>query len=527
MSLISLEADWEYQSTLNEVPVDLYAVSVPTSGWVLGTSPFGDGPVPTGLTAINTTWTKNTGLWIRRFVICDGEKDVLVKGNCEQALYVFWNGDFIGSLNPTNSARTDVPEYRIIIDRTLAISGTHEIAILCLDDDNVLGTSLCYVSIEADYLPVVFPFQPEVPVIERLSWVTDVNMSRNGTEERKKISGSPRQEFKLRYPAGYEKKPEAQNILWGDLESEILIPVWTQGVRVSSISAGLFVLTLDTTNSEFRAPGFAMIWSSDQRWQIVGINQVNSNSLLICNPTEAFSVCWIMPVRIGVLAKGATKITNGYSSVFELDLMVRDNKELTVSAPTQYLSDDLYTDETLLSGDTISEEFKIDLEVFDPGIGEFSFNTGLERTRSYREFRVLCEDADSSWAFRQFLHRRSGRYRQFRQPSFENDLRVENTGLITNLLQVKKDEYMRSSQSRDTIAIQISSGWLLRQITDVSSVDSDTMALQLSSNINVTKQDIRRISWLGIKRLDTDVIEINHIGAGVSQSSFVVTEIAS
>ena len=92
---------------------------------------------------------------------------------------------------------------------------------------------------------------------------------------------------------------------------------------------------------------------------------------------------------------------------------------------------------------------------------------------------------------------------------------------------MKKDEYMRSSQSRNTIAIQTSSGWLLRQITDVSSVDSDTMALQLSSDINITKQDIRRISWLGIKRLDTDVIEINHIGAGVSQSSFMVTEIAS
>ena len=527
MSLIDLVAAWEYQSTANSVPADPFLVTVPTSGWTAGQSPFGDGPNPVSLTPKNTVWTKDTGLWIRRFVTCEGEKDVVIKGNCEQAMYVFWNGSYVGTLNPTNASRTDIPEYRVIVPRTLALAATHQIALLCLDDNDVSAGATTYISIEADYLPVVFPFQPEAPVKETLSWLTDVSISRNGTEERKRISDSPRQKFSYSYPTGVDKKVLAQNVVWGDLANEMLVPIWTQAVRVNSIAANLTTLTLDTTKSEFRAPGFAIIWSSHDNYQIVGVYQVNAGSMLISNLTKAFSACWIMPVRIGVLTQGASRLLNGLESKFSLDFMIRDNKELTVGAPTQYLSSDVYLEETLLSGSDLNEEMKIDLEVFDPGIGEFSFLTGLDRTRSYREYRVFCEDAASSWAFRQFLTRRSGRYRSFRQPTFENDLTPTNTGTITTNLQVLKDEYMRNSKSRDVIGIETSSGWLLRQITDVVSIDATRMSLTLSSSIDVTKEQIRRISWLGLRRLDTDSIDINYTGAGVSNSGFMMVEIAS
>jgi hypothetical protein len=527
MSLVELVAAWEYQTAANIVPVDINLVTVPVTSWIAGTSPFGDGPIGASLEAVNTVWAKNTGLWIRRFVVTEGEKDILIKGNCEQAMYVFWDGDYIGTLNPTNAARTDIPEYRVIVPRTLADADTHEIALLCLDDTSIDSSSVVYISIEVDYLPVVIPFQPQAPVKETLTWLTDLSIARDGTEERKKISTSPRQMFSYSYPVNYDKKVMAQNIVWGDIANEMLVPIWTQAVRVNSISAGLTTLILDTTKSEFRAPGYAMIWSSHDNYQIVGVYEVNTSNMLISNLTRAFSGCFVMPVRLGVLTKGANRLLTGLESKFSLEFMIRDNKELVVSAPTQYLGEDLYTTETLLSGQDLNEDININLEVFDPGIGEFNFTTGLIRPRSYREYRVLCEDAASSWAFREFLHRRSGRYRSFRQPTFENDLRPTNTSTITTTLLVRKDEYMRNSQSRDVIAIETSSGWLTRQITDVVSVSDDIMSLTLNSSLGVTKEQIRRISWLGLRRLDTDSVEINHIGAGVSNSAFMMVEIDS
>jgi hypothetical protein len=527
MTLINIEAVWEFQSAVNSVPVDPSLVTVPTSGWTSGTSPFGDGPINVSLSPVNSLWAKNTGLWIRRFVVCEGEKDVVVKGNCEQAMFMFWNGTYIGTLNPTNSSRSDTPEYRVIIPKALATTTTHQIALLCLDDTSISSGDTTYISVEADYLPVVFPFEPEAPVTERLSWLTDVSISRDGIEERKRISSDPRQEFVFRYPADVNKKVQALNVVWGDISKEMLVPIWTQAVRVNSIAANLTTLTLDTRYSEFRAPGYVMIWSAFDNYQIVGVYDLTDTTLLISNLTRDFSTCWIMPIRIGVLTKGVNRQFNGLEARFELDFMIRDNKELVVTAPTQYLGEDLYTVETLLSGDSLNEEIKIDLEVFDPGISEFAFGTGLLRARSYREFRVFCEDSVSAWAFRQFLHRRSGRYRSFRQPTFEIDLRPTNTGTITTLLQVRKDEYMRSSQGRNTIAVETSSGWLTRQITDVVSVSETIMGLTLNSAINVTREQIRRISWLGVRRFDSDTIEISHRGAGISEAAIMMVEIES
>lgn len=526
MPLIQLNAVWQYQSASNTVPPDIESVVVPNEDWITGNSPFGEGPLPLNLLSPNTVWSKATGLWIRRFVICEGEKDVILKGNCEQSMFLFWNGEFIGSVNPTNSSREDVPEYRIIIDRSIATPETHEIAILCLDDSGTSPEDFSYISLEADYLPAVFPFQPQAPVLERLSWATDVAISRNGTEQRKKLSDSPRQEFKYSFPTDFQNTPKAQNLLWGDLKNEILIPIWTQAVKMSSVSPGLSTISLNTSYSEFRAPGFAVIWKSSDDWQIVGIYEMTSSSITISNLTRSFSSCWIMPARIGVLSKGATKQSNGYNASFDLDLMIRDNSSIEVEEPEQFLSEDIYTEETLLSGDTISQEMKIDLEIFDPGIGKFSFVTGLERTRQYREFRVLCEDNISSWNLRKFLNRRSGRYREFYQPTFENDIRIESTGSISDIIQVSKDEYMRASQSRSKIAIETNDGWLLREIIDVSPFDSDSMFLTLNSDLNIDRSEIKRISFLSLKRLDTDSIDISHLGAGISQSSFLVVEIA-
>jgi hypothetical protein len=527
MSLINLVSEWEYQSTANVVPVDINLVTVPAAGWTLGEAPFGEGVPPLGLTTPETVWTRDTGLWIRRFVICEGEKDIVVKGNCEQAMFMFWNGIYVGTLNPTNTNRGDVPEYRVIIPRELATDTTHEIALLCLDDNSVSPGAISYISVEADYLPVLFPFQPEAPVKENLSWLTDVIISRDGTEDRKRISTSPRQEFYYNYPTGFDKKIKAQNIIWGDIGSEILVPIWTQAVRVNSIAAGVTTINLETRYSEFRYPGYAIIWSSDSNWQLVGIYDITDTQFKINNVARAYSRCWIMPVRIGVLTKGATRSFDGLSANFDLQFMIRDNQEITVNAPAQYLGEDVYLQETLLFGDSLAEDIKIDLEIFDPGIGEFALYTGLSRAKSLRSFNVVCEGMIVSWALRQFLNRRSGRYRTFRQPTFENDLRVTNTGNITTLLQVFKDEYMRSSQSRDVIAIETNSGWLLRQILDVVSIDQTRMSLQLDTAINITKDQIRRVCWLGLRRLDTDNIEINHQGAGYSTSSFTMVEIDS
>lgn len=523
MVLISKGATWEYQLAANTVPADPSLETVPASGWSSGPGPFGEGGFTINDVPPATAWTRTNGLWIRRYVDLSGFAEVLISGRIEQALYLYWDGAYVGTVNPANAGRTDVPEYRIIIPLDLATSGTHEIALLCLDDNNATGLS--YISVEADYLPVVFPLQPQAPITETLEWLTDVTISKDGTEERIKVAVSPRQKFKMNFPAPPEKKRLGHNVLWGDLSNKFMIPVWTQPTILGVVAAGANTIAFDTTESEYRGPGLAILWESFDSWQVIGIESVASGSLTLNTLTKAFSKAWIMPLRYGFIPDGVSKNLDGYKAEFELEIRILDNKELTVSAPTQYNSDDLYTEAGLIEGDGTSDDMVSNPDVFDPGIGLVEFYGTWLNTRIGRTHRVLNEDLSSAWALRQFLHRRAGRYRQFWQPSFEQDLKVKNSGTITTTMSVDRDGYLRSCQNRTHIAVEAAGVWYMREILSVAIVDADTMSLTLDTALGIVASTIDRVSWLGKMRLDTDSVEIRHSTGGVSTSSFRIVEI--
>jgi hypothetical protein len=98
---------------------------------------------------------------------------------------------------------------------------------------------------------------------------------------------------------------------------------------------------------------------------------------------------------------------------------------------------------------------------------------------------------------REFVHRRCGRSRPFWQPSFESDFRVASTGAITTTLDVQDDDYRAFAAKRAHIAVETADGWLPRAITNRTDQGSGVTRLTL------------RVCFLGLKRLDTDRIEIN------------------
>jgi hypothetical protein len=525
MSLIALEAVWEYQVVANTVPLDPSIEVVPTIDWIPDAlSPFGEGTTPDNLLAPNTVWTRNTGLWIRRGIVLDGQAPVIVTGNCEQAMYLYFNGVYVGTLNPTNAARSDNPQYTVVIPSSLAITGTHEIALLCLDDDNVSG--FCYISVEADYAPAMLALQPEAPVTEQLAWLTDLIVSKDGTEQRWQIASTPRQSFDYDYPATAKRKVLAFNTVWGALPKEWLVPVWPQAKLYGAVTAGLTTLPDVEVDSELRAPGLALLWQSDTEWQIIGFDSFSGDDLLLNTLTQAFSNAWLMPLRKGFMQQNAVRRLNGYEARFNLNFTIIDNAALTPATPAQYLGDDLYTVPTLFKGEELSDDMLSNIDLFDPGMGLRAFYQNWTHSKIARSYRVVCEDPAEAWELREFLHRRAGRFRAFWQPSFENDLRLESTGTIVTTMQIAKDGFLLHASDRTHIAIEANGVWYPRAITFITEVDADTVQLTLSSAVNVAASAVSRISWLGLKRLNADRVEIRYIGGGVVEAEFRTLEIS-
>lgn len=527
MSLIAIESVWEYQIVANTVPVDPATEVVPVAGWTPSAlSPFGEGTLDNAFVQPNTVWARDTGLWIRRGIVLDGQAPVIITGNCEQAMYLYFDGVYVGTVNPTNSGRTDIPRYYVVIPASLAVTGTHEVALLCLDDNSLGPGSVCYISVEADYAPAMLALQPEAPVTEKLVWFTDLIVSKDGSEQRWQIASDPRQEFDFMFPATDKRKVLAFNTVWGALPKEWLVPVWPQAQAYGAVSAGLATLANVNLDSELRAPGLALLWQSDTQWQIVGFDSFDGDDMLLNTLTQAFTDAWLIPLRTGFMQQNAVRKLNGYEATFDLNFTIRDNAALTVAAPTQYLGDDLYTVPTLFKGEELSDDMLSNIDLFDPMVGPVAFYQNWDHSKIAKTYRVVCENAAETWELREFLHRRAGRFRAFWQPSFENDLRLESTGTIVSTMNIVKDDFIRHAADRTHIAIEAAGVWYPRAITLITEVDADTVQLTLSSAVNVAANRISRISWLGLRRLNTDRVEIRYVGGGVAEAEFRTLEVS-
>lgn len=531
--LIARDSIWEYQffgDGNSDAPVDPFTETVPVTGWITGLAPFGfDGGAdnfPQGVT-INTEWPITSSIWIRRNVVTNGRDDMLVRGFVDDAAFFYVDGVYVGSVNP--AATKSAKSYSLVLPKELLTEGTHQIAIMAIQVNPANGDEGTCVYMEGDYLPAMISRQPEAPITETLEWVTDVNTSKNGTEQRFQYRVSPVQSFELRYPADASRKQSFQNRMWGALTDEWLVPVWSQARYIGAVTADLLTVPLNTAEGEFRDLGLALLWESETNWQVLAIDQILSTSLLrTFNLTRAFNAAYLMPLRTAIIPDNVTKeiLGLGYEAAFTAKFRVLDNAALTVTAPAQFLSEDVYPDEVLMAGDTGSDDIGKDMDIYNPGNGLLAHYQNWTNSQTSRTQRMVAEDAAEAWTMRQFLHRRAGRCKAFWQPSFEDDLRLLSTGNLTTTITVSDNDYERFAAGRTHIAIKQANGtWLYRTITAVLRTGSNTIQITLNSTLGIAASTVKRVCWLGLKRLNTDRVEIKYLGNGVSETQFRTQEI--
>jgi hypothetical protein len=526
--LFSLDALWEHQAAENATPEDPALIAVPDTDWL------GPDPAPFGTATSSeeyppaTEWPYATALWIRRALVVDGKNGVRLTGRIENACYVYFDGAYIGAINPSNGQRTDVPDWFLIIPAKLATEGTHELALLCLDEIGADSSSTTYVYVEAEYLQPVFPFWPSAPMSETLDWVTDVLISEDGTEDRTKIRVVPRQSMSMSFyiPRPYLRL--AANTLYGARNDQWLVPQWQFVQHIGAVAAGSLELTVPSTDTvDFRDQSVILIWESPEKYQIASLDFVaDDTTLTLAQITEEFADAYVIPLVAGFASNSPSRTFDGRRASAQIDFVIEDNMEISTAAPTQYLGDDIYFDVGLLDGGKQTESIESDFRLMDNGIGAVSYFSPWLYNRPARVHQMMAEDLADGWALRTWLHRRAGRFRQFWQPSFEADLRVRSTGALTTTLIVDSDDYLRFAEARDHIAVETAAGWLPRHITAAEKIDEDSVQLTLDTSLAINASAIRRVSFLGLKRLDTDRAEIQWIGGNVCKVAVATLEIA-
>lgn len=384
------------------------------------------------------------------------------------------------------------------------------------------------------YLPVlgtrvaVLPYQPRTQWQEVHEWLTNVIVSYDGSEQRVKVRSQPRITVEAQYPIPPRELQRANNIVYGWIRGNWAVPLWTDATLASPVVSGATTITLNDVDSLIQGAAEVFIWQSYDLYETVQVDSFAGNVLTTMNPVaNNYSRPIVIPLVNGTTNTGIVRNTDGFTS--DIKSTYRLTKQIAVEGivPAQYAGHDIYFDEQLLpNSGKVTEDMLTRFDEVTNRIANSRFITPWANTKQSRIYTVYNRTKSETYAFKKWLARRSGKFRPFWTPSFEADFTITQTGTISNSLVFRSNGYELYASARKHIAVKLKSGsWLTREVMSYQANPNNTSSITLDANLNIDSTDIEMVCYLGLKRLDTDRVEIYFPGNGQSFASLRIVEI--
>lgn len=374
----------------------------------------------------------------------------------------------------------------------------------------------------------ILPYEASVPCKEELEWLTDVMITYNGLEKRIKLRGDPRQSFTYRIPEGVQTKTAAFVLQYSALGLPWAVPIWVETQFIGALAAAANSITAVTDDYDFRASSLALVYQSTALWEVVEINTVGAGVLNLLNPTvNDYTAAKVVPVRLGTINGTIRKKNTGHSAITSITFAITDNLAVAEAVPaTQYLGDDVYTDELIRSHSSFNQDILAKQVHIDFDLGLFDKIVPWTHNRVRRPAGYQLTTPSEIKAFRRFLERRSGKYAQFWEPSFESDVKILATGSLGATFLIKEEGQEAWTAVRRHLGFLASNGtWYFREALDFSQQSSTTTLVTLDAPLGLDAEDIQLVSYLSLRRFDTDIVEISWIGNNVARIFINTVEI--
>lgn len=375
---------------------------------------------------------------------------------------------------------------------------------------------------------VMLPYQAQSPMRETLEWKTNLLVANDGTEQRIRLRKAPRQSISASYPVAPQYLAKAFNMAYGWAQRKWAVPMWSQVQIVESVSSGVNAIYCDTEHFDFRANSLVVLWKSVLENEIVEIEEVLSDQLQLKRIVGGnYTNVLLLPAREGVVSGNINRNTNGFQSELEVSYQFIDNSDIaTEASPVQFLGHDVYYNTDLLGdGNMLSDKIVTRLDVLDYEVGPFLTYSPWVNNKRSRTINFLNEGPVENWTFKQWLHRRCGRLRPYWIPTFENNLQSVSEGIVDTSVRVLSDDYKNLGDKHNHIAIQLQDeSWLIRTVTGAAVFNSQYTDISIDTPLNQDSANIRMISFLTLQRLDTDRIDMDWIGSGISTCALRVLE---
>jgi hypothetical protein len=350
---------------------------------------------------------------------------------------------------------------------------------------------------------MIWPYIPQVGMLETVEWMTDVIEAYEGEEQRIRLRNAPRHGYQTKYNV---LSSRAKNlIMW---HGEFDLPLWQYAAPVN-VTAGATSIAVDTRYADYQ--GTAVLWQDEFNNELVTVSGKTDSSLTVSEVQDNCSG-YVMPSRKARLLQDVSVVDRtGKFNQPTLVWRALENYTLTPFEPGQYNGHDVVTWPTLLSGDSVEREFVRPLEWIDYGTGLVEVDSRLDFSRfGTKAVRGIWQSPQEIWEFRRWLHALGGQVNPFWLPTFADDLTItQDYGASDTVITVARVDYTTIKDQIKHLAFFLPDGsTLYRQVVD-SAISGAEEVIQLNAALGVAGGPATRISYMPLVRLAGDRVELN------------------
>lgn len=376
---------------------------------------------------------------------------------------------------------------------------------------------------------IAFPYVPEVPLIERLEFLTDVLPAKNGKEQRMNMRVAPRQSFDIRIiREEVAEKNKIENLLFDWQSRAFGIPIWfepTVMTHANNIN-DLTIRVKSTAYADYRIGGLAIVLKDEDNFESLEIASFTPASITFTSGLQSTYPVGtrVYPLRVCIteeIVSGGRYRVN--AADYTLRMRVSDNNIdiANASAFSTYDGKVLLDDPNFVPDPTLPIAMERSLIEFDGETGRFNHSSPWDRgKRTSQKGWSVARSRQMLWQVRQLLHFLRGRQISFYLPTFQKEFNVTQQLIIgTTGMVIQNVGYARFVQHRSPNNIfrltKTNGTQYLRKIVNsaILSDTEETLTVNTSWTENIFPEDIKKIELYELVRWDTDEFRIEHTSA--------------
>lgn len=357
--------------------------------------------------------------------------------------------------------------------------------------------------------------------MEHLEWLTSVTESPQAVEQRMGLRISPRVMFEYTYVVFNRRRTHFDMLNMAAAGSPFYLPVWHDKATLTSLSsAGATVLSLDTQYTDFQNCPVAVLMTNEYDYELVEIQSFTDSSLTL---TLGLSRLWpagsvIYPckkVRVETQLSGERHADRAFKGRMRFQSLEKNDSNSEIVLNT-YLDNLVLEDEPNEAGG-VGYQYNRKEYLLDTKLGLQLLSDVAPFVNQNHSW--FAKGRQKAWRLRGLLYALQGKRRPIWVPSFFSDFELAADAADDAVtLTVRRCGYSDTGgpfTHRDHIVIHLRGGTrLYRKIVDAAIVGDEGLyeeiGLSEPTGVAFTPDEVLRISFITLCRLDQDMIELVH-----------------